>query len=315
MRLPRIKTLDWQTDYHLCSRIVGPVDWYPLHAPEVQQEYQRILFKYVDLYFCRLWAWSLMGDHTHTGVRFDPYRKLSQRRLVSIAKRFYPRPIDRPKTRREWRRFNRRLFDVSELVRNINGDFATWFNRRFNRRGALFAGRFKSLLITDRKALIDVMLYIDLNPVRAGLVNRPEDWEVGSVRARLKGDDGALIPLEEILLGTPAADCSDEYRWRLYWRGAIPSKQGQASIPPGVIEAEMERGLRAGVYLEQHQELTRGVVIGPKAIVLGWLEELRQRRIYRRLHQPVPISAGSWKVLRPHRSRSRALREIDLGFG
>ncbi len=314
MRLPRLKTLDRQTDYHVCSRIVGPLDWYPLHDPVVQWEYRRILFRYVELYFCRLWAWSLMGDHSHTGLRFEAYRRLSQRRLESIAERFYPRTTDRPKTRREWRRFNHRLFDVSELMRNVNGDFATWFNRRFHRRGSLFAGRFKSVMITDPKAVIDVMLYIDLNPVRAGLVKRPEDWEVGSVRARLERKDGYLVPLAEILLNTPVDECVHEYRWRLYWRGAIPSKEGQAAIPVQVVNAELERGLQAGTYLEQRQELTRGVVIGPRALVLEWLDELRRRGIYRRLHQPVPVAAGSWNVLRPQRSRAKALRETDLGF-
>jgi hypothetical protein len=76
-------------------------------------------------------------------------------------------------TEEEWERFRQRLFDVSELMRNIQSSFARWYNRSYDRRGRFWADRFKSVFLETETAVLDCMLYVELNPVRAGLVERP----------------------------------------------------------------------------------------------------------------------------------------------
>ena len=58
----------------------------------------------------------------------------------------------------------------------INSCYAQGFNRRHERVGALFRGRYHSVVIESERQLHHVALYIALNPVRAGLCALPEDW-------------------------------------------------------------------------------------------------------------------------------------------
>jgi hypothetical protein len=116
----------------------------------------------------------------------------------------YPSPASQQMielwTDEQWERFRQRLFDVSELMRNIQAAFARWYNRTYDRRGRFWADRFKSVYLEKGNAVLDCMLYVELNPVRAGLVERPEEW-VGSTSPygsneapRLCSDADSLIP-------------------------------------------------------------------------------------------------------------------------
>ena len=58
----------------------------------------------------------------------------------------------------------------------INSGYAQGFNRRHKRVGALFQGRYHSVVIESERQFHTTMLYISLNPVRAGLCAQPEDW-------------------------------------------------------------------------------------------------------------------------------------------
>jgi hypothetical protein len=98
----------------------------------------------------------------------------------------------------EWEHFRQRLFDVSELMRNIQSSFARWYNRSYDRRGRFWADRFKSVFLETEEAVLDCMLYVELNPVRAGLVERPEDWRGSSIYLRDIGKASWLMPLTRI---------------------------------------------------------------------------------------------------------------------
>jgi putative transposase len=63
------------------------------------------------------------------------------------------------------------------------GKYAGWYNRRHKRCGHLFQGRFKSILVEKESYFSNVLRYVVLNPVRAGMVARPEDYEWSSYRA------------------------------------------------------------------------------------------------------------------------------------
>jgi len=65
---------------------------------------------------------------------------------------------------------------LSEGMRRINGLYAQRFNRRHDRRGDLFQGRFAAQLVDDEDYLDAVCAYVLANPVRAGLTARVEDW-------------------------------------------------------------------------------------------------------------------------------------------
>lgn len=70
--------------------------------------------------------------------------------------------------------------NLSKGMRQLNGIYAQYFNRRHERVGHLFQGRFADILIMDEDRLLVVARYVVLNPVRAGLVANPEDWRWSS---------------------------------------------------------------------------------------------------------------------------------------
>jgi REP element-mobilizing transposase RayT len=73
--------------------------------------------------------------------------------------------------------------NLSRGMQWLNGRYAAWFNRRHQRSGHLFQGRFKSFLVDDEVYFKQVLRYVVLNPVRAGMVQRPEDYRWTSYRA------------------------------------------------------------------------------------------------------------------------------------
>ena len=74
-----------------------------------------------------------------------------------------------------------KLSSLSEFVREIKVGFARYYNKNHHRRGYFWGERFKSVIVENGETLINCLAYIDLNPVRAGLVERPEDYRWNSL--------------------------------------------------------------------------------------------------------------------------------------
>jgi putative transposase len=73
--------------------------------------------------------------------------------------------------------------NLSRGMQWLNGTYADWFNRRHERSGHLFQGRFKSFIIEAETYSAEVLRYVVLNPVRAKMVARPEEYRWSSYRA------------------------------------------------------------------------------------------------------------------------------------
>lgn len=73
--------------------------------------------------------------------------------------------------------------NISEAMRYLNGEYGKWWNRTHGKVGHAFQGRFKDQIVQREGYLLALLRYIALNPVRAGLVDRPEDWRWGSYPA------------------------------------------------------------------------------------------------------------------------------------
>ena len=72
---------------------------------------------------------------------------------------------------------------LSSAMRQLNGTFAQRFNKRHDRVGHLFQGRFKDQIVQREGYLSALCRYVARNPCRAGLVSQPEDWEWSSYGA------------------------------------------------------------------------------------------------------------------------------------
>ncbi len=73
--------------------------------------------------------------------------------------------------------------NLSLGMRQLNGVYTQLFNKRHKRTGHLFQGRFKGILIQKDSHLLEVCRYVVLNPIRAGLVESPQQWKWSSYRS------------------------------------------------------------------------------------------------------------------------------------
>lgn len=95
--------------------------------------------------------------------------------------------------------FLRRMWDLSEFMKIVKQCFTQWFNRRHGRHGVLWEERFRSGLVEDGHAARRVAAYIDLNPVRAGLVDDPKDWRWSGYGEAVAGKAAARRGLQRVL--------------------------------------------------------------------------------------------------------------------
>jgi putative transposase len=84
--------------------------------------------------------------------------------------------------------------NLSQGMRQLNGVYTQYFNRRHHRVGHVFQGRYKAVIIDKESYLLEVSRYVVLNPVRAKAVKRPEDWKWSSYR----GTAGIEKPHESV---------------------------------------------------------------------------------------------------------------------
>lgn len=89
---------------------------------------------------------------------------------------------------------------ISKIMHFITTSYALYFNKKYERSGHLFQGRFKGILVDKEAYLLELTRYIHLNPVKANLVQRPEEYPWSSYKAyldNLKGDN--LVDCQEAL--------------------------------------------------------------------------------------------------------------------
>jgi REP-associated tyrosine transposase len=111
--------------------------------------------------------------------------------------------------------------NLSQAMHHINGAYTNYINIKKKRYGHLFQGRYKSLLVDKDSYLIELSRYIHLNPVRAGMVQRPEDYSYSSYPAYIstKTDD---VVSRDLLLGMMAANKKEaQKKYRNYVEAGI----------------------------------------------------------------------------------------------
>lgn len=84
-------------------------------------------------------------------------------------------------------RYTRRMHDLTEFMKSLLERFTKWFNRIHSRCGTLWEERYKSVIVEDGVAARTMAAYIDLNPVRAGMVADPADYRWSSYGEAIGG--------------------------------------------------------------------------------------------------------------------------------
>ena len=87
---------------------------------------------------------------------------------------------------------------LSDAMKSLSLAYTKAINKRFNRSGVLFQGRFQSIHIQETEYLVNLSRYIHLNPVKAGIVNHPGEWEFSSYLEYAGLRPGTLPKIEYI---------------------------------------------------------------------------------------------------------------------
>ncbi|OOG25410.1 hypothetical protein B1C78_06760 [Thioalkalivibrio denitrificans] len=102
---------------------------------------------------------------------------------------------------------------ISDTLRVVGSSYAQYVNRKYGRTGTLWEGRHRSSLIQSERYLFTCYRYIELNPVRAGMVKRPEAYQWSSYGANAKLERSWLTPHDEYLrLGRTPEERAHAYR-------------------------------------------------------------------------------------------------------
>ncbi len=86
------------------------------------------------------------------------------------------------------------------LMKALGQRYVQYFNRTYRRSGTLWEGRFRSCLTQQESYLLACQRYIELNPVRAGMVEHPGEYRWSSYRANAQGEDNPFIQPHELFL-------------------------------------------------------------------------------------------------------------------
>jgi putative transposase len=140
-----------------------------------------------------------------------------------------------------------RSASISVFMRHLEGEFAASYNRRKRRRGAFWSERYHATLIEDGSHLWNCMRYIDLNMVRAGVVDHPIDWpwcgyqEITGHRRRYR-----ILDLDELLRMEGLNDLGDFAEW---------------------YGAGLNEAIRAGRSRFREPHWTESIAVGSEAFV------------------------------------------------
>jgi len=159
--------------YHVMSRTA--LDGYVIG--DVEKEFLFNLIKRLSsIYFAEVLGFCLMGNHFHLLVRMHPEEEYSDEEIKRRFKLMYGDLKDRKLREGQIPFFREKWGDLSEYVKEIKQSFSRFYNRLYNRKGFFWSERFKSVIVDNGDTLINCLAYIDLNPVRAGIVEKPEAY-------------------------------------------------------------------------------------------------------------------------------------------
>ena len=308
--------------YHCVSRVVDR----RFVFGDAEREHFRMFMRMQENFSgCRVLSYCLMSNHFHILLEVPPMpeggisddellKRLSAIQsdafVAGVAKELDDaRAAGRDALVAEIHaRFTYRMHNLSEFMKTLLQRFTRWFNRTHNRRGTLWEERYKSVIVESGIAARTMAAYIDLNPVRAGMVADPADYRWSSYGEAVgggpkgNGKKAREGPVRACMSHQGAGFEADRWKEvsRIYRRAmglALGRKRGRAAVEKGKVRAPMNtaEALAAkdnGTVLPdlalakmlrcRVRYFTDGAVIGSKAFVNEAFARARERFTTRR---------------------------------
>ncbi len=218
----------------------------------------------------RVLTYCIMSNHWHILLEVPPAGELSDEELQRRILAFYPRQRGQSIIQEydqlaayakqtgnsakldQWReKYISRMGNLSAFMKELKERFSKWYNRNNNRRGTLWEERFKSVLVENSDHVIATMAtYIELNPVRAGLVEDPREYRFCGYAEALSGGKEAREGIGEILRmhGQEAGwkELAKQYRTHLFSTGE--ETEEREGFKPEKVQEVLDRGGKLSAY-------------------------------------------------------------------
>ena len=313
--------------YHCVSRVV---DRRFAFGPDEKEKLRTFMRMYENFSGCRVLAYCFMSNHIHLLLEVPPLPVggLSDAELLHRLRCLYNEPVVAEVAKRlaEYRRagagagaaeglrelhesFTYRMHDLSEYMKGFMQRFTQWFNRSTKRSGGLWEDVFKSVLVEDGVTSRTMAAYIDLNPVRAGIVPDPAEYRWSSYGEAMGGGprgDGkkaraGLVRATMSHKGYPAdarhwaGNVSKEYRMLLLAEGeeklqeavgadgkpevkVVRKGMKKEDVETELAQLERSRDVAIGRMLRcRVRYFTDGAVLGSREFVDGVFRACRDR--------------------------------------
>ncbi len=314
MRMGRLLAEEGSVEacYHCVTRVVERRFAF---GDREKEKFVEILRAYEEFCGVQVLTFCVMSNHVHVLVHVPkrPERMPDDVELVRLVRRAelsYPaseleRQLaelrgagDDAGAERLRERFLRRMWNLGRFMQGVKQRFSQWFNGRSGRAGTLWEGRFKSVLVEGTGRTLSTMAaYIDLNPVRAGIVNDPADYRWSGYAEAVAGLKPARLGIKKVVLGVLASERPGEtarhqmrrllarYRVYLFENGeerlAGPDGSGARR---GMGAREVEAVIHSGGKLSFYQSLrcrvryfSDGCALGTEDFVEGVFVKQRER--------------------------------------
>lgn len=192
--------------YHCISRVV---DRRFVLGSEEKEKFRTLMRIYEKFSGCRVASYCLMDNHFHILLEVPPMAdggisdEILLKRLSAIYGEAFVAEVtaeladarkkvvlglaDEVVAKRIHERFTYRMHDLGEFMKGVLQRYTQWHNRKHSRTGRLWENRFKSVIVEDGVAARTIAAYIDLNPVRAGIVNEPAEYRWSSYGEAIGG--------------------------------------------------------------------------------------------------------------------------------
>ncbi|MBW2492293.1 MAG: transposase [Deltaproteobacteria bacterium] len=289
-RIPRMVVDDETTVYHVMSRTA--LDGFVIG--DIEKDFMLNLIKrYSALYFVEILGFCLMGNHFHILVKMFPEYKFTDEEIKKRYVGFYG--DDRIFADGLIPALRAKLSSLSEFVREIKVGFARYYNKKHNRRGYFWGDRFKSVIVDKGETLVNCLAYIDLNPLRAGIVNRPEEYRWNSLgyHVQTNNRDNFLstdFGLKEFNVKSKKERVT-RYRRYVYEAGSVnqPVKGSAKVIEDKVLEKERSRAFelsKSDRFRYRTRYFTDSGIIGTKEFVSAKYQ--RFKHLFNSKHEKKP---------------------------